>query len=122
MAFLHHSRALPEVEITPETFQHPSTMWPRHSRRLSRTGSLEQRLIPSEVPERTQARPGKTVAVPSSETMKSGPAATTGVPAGMPLAAAPAALTVPSIFPEGMNGGNFAGSIPREQIRAGSQM
>ena len=86
----------------PETFQKPSAMWLTHSRRLSSIGVAEQRLIPSEVPERTQARPGATVAVPRSETRKSGPPETTGTPAGIPVAAAPAPLTRPMIFPERM--------------------
>jgi hypothetical protein len=78
--------------------------------------------MPSEVPARSQALPGRMVAVPSRVMMKSGPPANTGVPAGTPTSSSACFRTSPTRSPGRRKGGNLAGSMPSLPISSGVQM
>ena len=99
--------------MTADTLNDPLTTCGKHRRRRSCTGAGQHRLMPSDVPARSQARPGWVAAVPMMDMMKSGPPAITGRPAGMPSVSSASVPTVPTRSPTSTKGGNFSWSMCR---------
>ena len=94
-----------------ETLYEPRTTCGKHSRRGSRTGADQQRLMPSEVPALSHTLPGCMAAVPRMDMMKSGSAGHDGQARGDAQGLRRAGRDRADESPMSTKGGSFSGSM-----------